>query len=364
MLVMSMLLLLTGCSGEKEDVGGVAKAVIGDMAADVAANAEIPKMTGQIYLYGEAHGHELILEKEYELWEDYYNNHGMRHLFIERSYFSAELLNVWMQEDSDEILDEIFYDISGALGGTSYDKDFYKRIKENCPETVFHGTDVGHQYNTTGPRYLKYLRDTGLEDSEQFKIARENMEQARTYYARDKERKISANVFRETKMVENFVREYEALEDEDIMGIYGAAHTSLDSLNYSGEVDCMGTQLYEKYGDKVHSEDLQKWAQNKSIRTETMVICDKEYDALYFGEIRYKGQKIRFWRIEDAYEDFKDCQATGNINDYSFYPMNIEPGQVFVIDYEASDGTITRTYHYDRGLQLEGWNVTEEFTLE
>ena len=141
MLVMSMLLLLTGCSGEKEDVGDFAKAIIGEVAADVAATTEVPKMTGQIYLYGEAHGHELILEKEYELWEDFYHNHGMRHLFIEWPYFSAALLNVWMQEDSDDILDMIFRNSGGTLGSTSYNKDFYKKIKENCPETVFHGTE-------------------------------------------------------------------------------------------------------------------------------------------------------------------------------------------------------------------------------
>ena len=31
------------------------------------------------------------------------------------------------------------------------------QIKELCPQTVFHGTDVGHQYGTTGERFLRYL---------------------------------------------------------------------------------------------------------------------------------------------------------------------------------------------------------------
>ncbi|MGP1491460.1 MAG: hypothetical protein ACTTI6_10445 [Treponema sp.] len=26
-----------------------------------------------------------------------------------------------------------------------------------CPQTIFHGTDVGHQYGTTGERFLCYL---------------------------------------------------------------------------------------------------------------------------------------------------------------------------------------------------------------
>lgn len=35
-----------------------------------------------IYLYGETHGDKKIIEKELELWHDFYHNHGMRHLFI------------------------------------------------------------------------------------------------------------------------------------------------------------------------------------------------------------------------------------------------------------------------------------------
>lgn len=342
MLVFSMLLLLTGCSKEEET----------------------PEMTGQIYLYGESHGNEVLLAKEFELWESYYNQQGMRHLFVELPYYTAELMNVWMQEEDDEILEAIFFASSGTLGSTSYDMDFYIKIKENCPKTVFHGTDVGHQYDTTGAWYLKYLRDNGLEESEQYKLAEENIQQGIMFYAQDVEMKISADAYREMKMTENFIREYEALNGQDIMGIYGAAHTSLDSLNYTSELDCMGTQLFKKYGDKMHSEDLYEWAKADSTIVEILMIDGKEYEALYFGETSFMDQKVRFWRVEGAYEDFKDYPATGNVADYSFYPMNVEPGQVFVIDYEAADGTVTRTYHYDRGLQLEGWSVTEEFVIE
>ena len=39
--------------------------------------------------------------------------------------------------------------------------DFYRTVKEGCPETVFHGTDVGHQYDSTGARYRDYLEERG-----------------------------------------------------------------------------------------------------------------------------------------------------------------------------------------------------------
>lgn len=38
---------------------------------------------GQIYLYGEAHGIEKILDEEFLIWKNYYDNNNMRHLFEE-----------------------------------------------------------------------------------------------------------------------------------------------------------------------------------------------------------------------------------------------------------------------------------------
>lgn len=64
--------------------------------------------SGQIFLYGEAHGVEVILEDELRLWEKYYHEDGMRHLFIEFAYYDSEILNMWMQEGNDNILDEWF----------------------------------------------------------------------------------------------------------------------------------------------------------------------------------------------------------------------------------------------------------------
>ena len=121
-------------------------------------------------LYGEEHSNESILEEEFQLWYTYYHEKGMRHLFVEASYYSAEFLNLWMQTDSDDILDQLFEDIQGTAGGTEETKAFYQRIKEECPETVFHGIDVGHQYNTTGKRYLDYIESVGMENSETYTL--------------------------------------------------------------------------------------------------------------------------------------------------------------------------------------------------
>ena len=52
-----------------------------------------PTHQGNIFLYGEQHANEAILKKEIEIWENYYQNDSMRHLFIEQPYYTAQFLN-------------------------------------------------------------------------------------------------------------------------------------------------------------------------------------------------------------------------------------------------------------------------------
>lgn len=76
--------------------------------------------SGEIYLYGELHSNEEIIKKEFELWKDYYHNGGLRHLFLESPYYTAEYLNLWMQAEDDEILDEIYDDWEGSAAHNPY----------------------------------------------------------------------------------------------------------------------------------------------------------------------------------------------------------------------------------------------------
>jgi len=60
--------------------------VIAGCQSSAAGNktAEIDKndYSGQIYLYGESHGVQELIEEEFRLWKNYYEG-GMRHLFVE-----------------------------------------------------------------------------------------------------------------------------------------------------------------------------------------------------------------------------------------------------------------------------------------
>lgn len=268
--------------------------------------AVVTQASGSIYLYGETHGNNKIIDKEFELWSNYYHNEGMRHLFVELSYFTAEYLNLWMQADNDDILEEIYNDWKGTASHNPSTKAFYQKIKSECPDTIFHGTDVGHQYDTTGNRFLSYLEANDLSESEAYTLTVEAIQQGRLFYSKEDD------VYRENKMTENFIREFEKLGGESIMGIYGSAHTGLDGMDYATQsVPCMANQLQEPYGNNLYSEDL-SWIA-------------------------------------------KDIEP---------YPMRIEAGQVFMIAYTKTDGSVEREYHLSNGLIWEGMDSTQQFSIQ
>ena len=319
---------------------------------------------GQIYLYGEAHANETILKKELELWHSYYHNDGLRHLFVELPYYTAEYLNLWMQSDDNSILEQLYQDWDGTAIQSESVLKFYEEIKENCPDTIFHGTDVGHQYNTTGARYLEYLEANNLADSEEYQLAKENVEQGKKYYSS------SDNKYRENTMTENFIQIFESLNAESIMGIYGSAHTGTESKDhYTNSIPCMANQLKNHYGSNLHSEDLSLLANNaEPLNTETLTIGGKEYEATYLGKTDLSAilpdfQYREFWRIENAYDDFKEYATTGNVLPYNNYPFTIETGQVFAIKYTKADGTVYIEYHRSDGNTWQGSLTTEEFRI-
>ena len=131
-------------------------------------------MTKTAYLFGEIHGSEIVNMKEFEIWENFYNS-GLRHLFLEIPYFEAQFLNIWMESKDDSILNELWRDNEGTAGNSPFDHDFFAKIKLLCPKTIFHGTDIGHAYGTTGKRFLK----TVSSDSEEYHFAAENIEQGK-----------------------------------------------------------------------------------------------------------------------------------------------------------------------------------------
>ncbi|MBQ7873725.1 MAG: hypothetical protein IJ306_00990 [Oscillospiraceae bacterium] len=308
-----------------------------------------------VYLFGESHGAEIITLKEYELWHDYYHNEGMRHLFIEDSYAGAQFLNIWMQSEDNTILEQLRGDTKGSSAYADVHWDFYRLIKENCPETVFHGTDIGHQYDTTCTRYLEYLEENGMKDSEEYRLALENLEDGKYFYDT-----LDPNLadgykawdFREEKMAENFIREFDSLGGESVMGIYGSSHTPLDGMsNYNRNLPCMANMIHQNYGESVTMlstfvEDLI----DSPIIVETVSVNGKDYEASYYGSIYVANytddyEYFNFWRLENAYEDFKGYSKSSRNMTISTFPMPVKENEILVIDYISKTGETERTVH-------------------
>lgn len=328
-------------------------------------SAEIPSSppTKQIFLYGETHDVEKILNKELELWQEYYENDSMRHLFIEHPYYTAEFLNLYMQSDSDEILGEIYDDWVGTAAHSPSVKKFYEEIKDKYPETIFHGTDVGHQNDTTGKRYLTYLEDNSLSHTEKYTLAKENIEQGEYYYSN------KDDAYRENKMTENFIRAFDILNDESVMGIYGSAHTDLYAMDYmTNSVPSMANQLSKYYKDIIYSESLSWLAKDiDPLRIDIFTINDKEYEASYYGKEDVTGFKeykyFEYWRVENAYDDFKDMKKNRDYLPFDNYPMLIFEGQVFILDITTTDNAVIRKFYRSDGGKWKGQPATQEFLI-
>ena len=160
--------------------------------------------TGHVYLYGESHGNEKIIEREFDIWNEHYKK-GTRHLFVELPYFTGEYLNLWMKASDDKILEELYSDLEGTAAHNPYSLEFYRKIKSQCPETVFHGTDVGHQYGSTGYRYLEFLEAHNMKETNWYSLAKENISQGINYYNGEKD------AYRE-----NMVKKYDKYWGDDL----------------------------------------------------------------------------------------------------------------------------------------------------
>jgi hypothetical protein len=351
-LTVILLTLLSGCSKDNSDTP----------TPMIQTDRQAP-YSGQIYLYGELHGVKKILDKEFEIWKAYYENHEMRHLFIEMPYYTAEFMNLWMKAEDDTILMDLYDDLEGTAGHNLDSIDFFKQIKEELPETIFHGTDVGHQYHTTGERYLAYLESVNLKESEAYVLTQEAIDQGKAYYQKQDD------IYRENKMVENFVRALGEVENADIMGIYGSAHIGLDAMRANNKVDGMAKQLVAIYGSQVNSEDLSSLAQVVDpISVAEIEVIGKSYEASYFGKQDLTGFKDlvyrEVWRLEVAFDDFKSYEKTGDVLPYYNYPMLVEEGQVFVLDYGRTDGSVTRMYFISDGTIWNNVPSTIEIKLD
>lgn len=202
-------------------------------------------------------------------------------------------------------------------------------------------------------------------DTEEYQRALLNIQQGKRYARICQTNEEAAEQYREDRMVENFQRSYQELEEThrtDIMGIYGNAH--IVNTGYLNAEYYMAKQLKESYGEKLHTTDLTQEPQ----RIDTLEVSGKTYTAFYYGEqdisafTDYKSRK--FWRLEDAYEDFKDLPKMHEFLPSDNYPIRIEAGQVFAVEYLLSDGSTEWRYYRSDGTMQDGQLITMRIKME
>ncbi|MBV1774269.1 hypothetical protein KSF73_00930 [Burkholderiaceae bacterium DAT-1] len=304
---------------------------------------------------------ERILSKELDLWKSHYNN-GMRHLFTEEPYFTAEFKNIWMKDKDDHILEELINDFKGTFFQSPYFQAFYKNIKICCPETVFHGTDIGHKYYATGARFKKYLEDHALTHTDQYKLTLEAIDQGARFYDGED------GIYRENQMARNFIRELKSINGADVMGIYGGTHVRPGGKDADGAVINMLEQIKLKYGPSIQVTNLAYPDKLSSpIRVDQISINGKMYSASYYGKVNWRGFKNidfnEYWRLEGAYSDLASSKKINSTMEYDEFPMAIEKGQVIIEDVVTSDKKVYRSIYRTDGTLLNGQPVAEELSL-
>jgi len=106
------------------------------------------------------------------------------------------------------------------------------------------------------------------------------------------------------------------------------------------------------------------------MKKDMITINGKEYEASYFGEqdMSYWSDyatKREFWRLEKISDQFENCEKLNEVLPYNNYPpINIENGQIFVIDYHTKNGTTDRRYYVADGTVWQGMPSTRQFIIK
>lgn len=294
--------------------------------------------TGEILLYGEHHNSPSCKAQELSLWQDHYAQ-GMRHLFLELGEADVCLLNLWMAAEDDALLDVVYDNAAGTAGHTDYQLEFYKQVKATCPETVFHGFDLQHQYETSGAYCLTLLE----EGTEAYLSVEEGIAAAEEFYSIQKTDLNAGWAYREAFMGSKFAADFDALGGLSVMAIAGDAHVNIEEYGAEVSYAILAQQLQEHCVDTATvtavSLDI-----NVPVRVDTLTIGGREYQAEYFGESDISSwsdvhQSRAYWRIVGGYDDFSAYEPGNDYLPANNYPMELQENDSYAILYHKKDGS-------------------------
>lgn len=105
------------------------------------------------------------------------------------------------------------------------------------------------------------------------------------------------------------------------------------------------------------------------IRMDRITVGKTVFNASYFGAVDMSSwskyaTKREFWRLEDTGKLFDGCTRTNQVLPYNNYPfIEIERGQVFVVDYHTRSGPVERKYYLADGTVWQNMPSTHEIIV-
>ena len=127
-------------------------------------------------------------------------------------------------------------------------------------------------------------------------------------------------------------------------------------------------QLFKCTIDQLFSGDLQE--KLKPIRMDKIKVGRHVFDASYFGALDMSSwssyaTKREYWRLENTGNIFAGCEGTGQVLPYNNHPnIEIELGQVFVVDYHTVEGPVERIYYFADGTVWQNMPSTREIIVK
>lgn len=242
--------------------------------------------SGQLFLYGGYYDGPEAFQAELETWSRLYHRSGVRHLFVEHTFGTAEYLNQWMKAEDDDILDRLYQDwlSQGAFAMTGLDQPYnregrrpeglldsyvemLRQLKAQCPETVFHGVGLTRfrEKNSPDRRYLNELHQDVMMDEKLnkklYQRVKTSISECEALMGRQHRQR------RETCMARFLGQDFDRLGGLSAAGFFGWDHVEPEGTaiqdggwveqpdgSYRVEefpVDNLGTRLLEKYGSGV-----------------------------------------------------------------------------------------------------------------
>lgn len=117
-------------------------------------------------------------------------------------------------------------------------------------------------------------------------------------------------------------------------------------------------------------DQLFQGVKREPIRVDKITIGSTVFDASYFGELDRSSDsgyavKLEFWRLENTGSIFSHCARAFNVLPYNNYPsIEVERGQVFVVDCHTRSGSVERRYYLADGTIWRDMPSTREIIVD